>query len=238
MNNIQQNSFFFARKDAPGKITVKFETFVQFPDRVIKHYSECARDMPSLDCANSQMLYKNEVFVTANEVIEKADTPVFIDGRPYSADVFIVKDCLGNIEILKANLVPDTCEARWENCGFFTQVELREDGTTDRDSFKWFATINKAIDYVRGLASKRTECALCKWESWYDTTLAKIDKASRLRALIKSERSEPDPRKRFDITHYNGLMDWSERLDDDQRRLLQTLLESNAEMNKTLYYED
>lgn len=239
-NNIAQTIVFTMYKNPHSPIWINFATYAEFTEKSVRHYSVRADDIPG-NWSAQESLGAGEMACSIGDVINSQTLPALVEHKTVATDVFVVRwDGVNAITLYRAALDPNTCLARWYNGEYTCGENLHDDGTTDSKYYKWFSDIHDAVDYMMKEALEWEKSALGKWNAWYERVAENLNNATKLRALIKSqkERKAETRLKKFDVQTYNGLMDWAERLDREQTERLQSLLETDFEMNKTLYYED
>lgn len=239
-DNIVQTIVFTLYKNPNSPIWINFATYAEFVGKSFRHYSVRADDIP-IGRSSRESLGAGETACFIGDVIDSQTLPALVEYKTVETDAFVVRcDGVNAIVLYRAALDPNTCHARWYNGEYTCGADLHEDGTTGLKHYKWFSDIHDAVDYMKEKALEWEKASADKWDAWYERTAEELNRAVKLRELIKNQKeSKVTSRlKKFDVQTYNGLMDWAERLDNEQTGRLQNLLETDYEMNKTLYYED
>lgn len=224
----------FATKDPYGKqIRIKFKTVAKVAGRENVYWSNYAYDTP----------YRLGEHASLNGEIQLTRAEAISLGNSFSvncdSDVFIV--CFGEgggIELHCAQLVLDTCDVWWRDSWGSHRPTLCEDGSTSDSQMRWFGNVQDALTFMMETACKATVESSNEWEKWCAKVDRELTEAEKIRGIIKKTKKQKDPRKKFNLLDDWGFDDWARRLDDKQKKDLLALLESDPEMDKTLYYED
>ncbi len=138
--------------------------------------------------------------------------------------VFVIKEHCSQIRIEVSKVIP----------------QMNEDGTTrwmsKRYGSVWFASAAEAVDRARALAriniEKIGDEVFSKFEyenekiELMDSILRKRRKVAKAIQTLKCNLSDPD-----------DFQKWADALDCEQKSRLQSVLEADDEMDKTLYFE-